>query len=505
MAEGVRRVVAPTRDDTLVGSLSAGVGGPAGRRIADWRGFWRPERVLLAMVLVSGVLMVVVKQHCRAVGFVAPDVDVHACYSDIPPLYAGRGIAQGAFPYLTVGDWATVEYPVIIGLVMWLTGRITAAVSPLLDPLTNPAVTYFDVNVVLLVAWLAVAVWATARTAGRRPYDAAMVALAPGVILAGTINWDLWAVGLTSLAMLAWARRRPALAGLLLGLATATKFYPVVLLGPLLVLCLRAGRLRAFARALAAGLAAWLVVNVPFMLANFDGWAEFYRLSRARGESFGSIWLAADQLGFGVPADLLNPVASGLFALACLAIAVVGLTAPRRPRVASLAFLVVAAFILTNKVYSPQFVVWLVPLAALARPRWRDFLIWQATEVAHFVATWLYLAGNGAPDRALPVAGYDFFIGLHVAGTLYLVVLVLRDIYRPGCDPVRADGTEDDPAGGVLDGVPDVAWIRHRRGVPTHAEGAAALLQDDGVGVRRGEPHPGGQLLLARRRSGVTR
>ena len=34
-------------------------------------------------------------------------------------------------------------------------------------------------------------------------------------------------------------------------------------------------------------------------------------------------------------------------------------------------FLIVVAFTLTNKVYSPQYSLWLVPLAVMARPRWR--------------------------------------------------------------------------------------------------------------------------------------
>ena len=48
--------------------------------------------------------------------------------------------------------------------------------------------------------------------------------------------------------------------------------------------------------------------------------------------------------------------------------------APRRSRRRTAdekgAVLVVAAFAITNKVYSPQYVLWLLPLAAMARPRW---------------------------------------------------------------------------------------------------------------------------------------
>ena len=74
-----------------------------------------------------------------------------------------------------------------------------------------------------------------------------MVALAPGMILASTVNWDLWAVG----DNIARATRMGAeVSGARRGadrLAAAFKFYPVLILGPLLILCLRAGRMRAVA------------------------------------------------------------------------------------------------------------------------------------------------------------------------------------------------------------------------------------------------------------------
>jgi uncharacterized membrane protein len=314
---------------------------------------------------------------------------------------------------------------------------------------------YFDINAVLLALCAALAVWATVRTAGRRPWDAAMVALAPGLLLAGTINWDLYAVALSSLAIWAWSRRRTGWAGVLLGLAVAAKFYPLLLLGPLFLVCLRAGQVRPFLRTVGAATLAWLAVNLPVALANYDGWSRFYSLSRERGAGFSSIWLVLDQRGIGVPADMLNTVAAGLFFACCAAIAWLALAAPRRPRLASLMFLVVAAFLLTNKVYSPQHVLWLLPLAALARPRWRDFLIWQACEVVHFIGIWEYLVSYENPGRALPESAYQLTVLIHIAGTLWFAAMVVRDALRPEFDPVRADGVTDDPAGGVVSGVPD--------------------------------------------------
>jgi len=101
----------------------------------------------------------------------------------------------------------------------------------------------------------------------------------------------------------------------------------------------------------------------------------------------------------------------------------------------------------------------LVPLAALARPRWRDFLIWQAGELVHFAATWWFLHQYGNDNKGLPEGWYVAAILVHVAATAYFAGMIVRDILRPAHDPVRSDGVpehRDDPGGGVLDGAPDV-------------------------------------------------
>jgi len=292
-----------------------------------------------------------------------------------------------------------------------------------------------------------------------------MVALAPGLLLTGTLNWDLLAVTLTGLSMLLWARRHPVWAGVFLGLGASAKLYPALLFVALFIVCLRAGKLRAFAMALGGGLAAWLVVNVPVMLANFSGWSHFYVMSRERGSDFGSLWLVLSAL-HGPWSQLtipqINALGATFFALGCIALVGVGLAAPRRPRYAQLAFIVVVLFLLVNKVNSPQYVLWLIPLAALARPRWRDFLLWSAAQVVYFVAVWWYIIEITNPGKGLPVGGYNAAILLSLVTTTIYAGLVVRDIMRPECDPVRSSTGRDDPGGGVLDEAPDVVTTSSR-------------------------------------------
>jgi len=152
--------------------------------------------------------------------------------------------------------------------------------------------------------------------------------------------------------------------------------------------------------------------------------------------------------------------------LACAGIALVALAAPRRPRLAQLAFLIVAAFILTSKVYSPQYVVWLIPLLALARPRWRDFLVWQGIEALHWAAIWMYLGqvtSAGPSQHNLDMPYYVLAVAAHMAAVAYLMARVTWDIYNPAYDPIRRHHL-DDPHGGPFADAPDRFRWHLRRG-----------------------------------------
>jgi len=216
---------------------------------------------------------------------------------------------------------------------------------------------------------------------------------------------------------------------------------------------------------------AWLAVNLPVAIIAPTGWERFYQLSETRTADWGSIWyyfetehwpfLDTPRIG------TLNVLALVVFVAACLVIALIILAAPRRPRLPQVFFLTLAAFLLTNKVWSPQYVIWLVPLAVLARPRLWSYLLWQAAEVGYFFAIWAYLvtllATGPVPAADGGIGNGVYFVALlarFVTVTL-LCVLVIKDILRPQADVVRAGG-EDDPAGGVLAAAPDHFVLRLR-------------------------------------------
>ena len=105
-----------------------------------------------------------------------------------------------------------------------------------------------------------------------------------------------------------------------------------------------------------------------------------------------------------------------------------------------MAFLVVAAFLLTNKVYSPQYVLWLLPFVILARPRWRDWLVFTAGELIYFVAIWWHLGGLLAPGDSSADRIYWLAVIIRLLTQSWVVVLVVRDILLPSTTPYAPTG-----------------------------------------------------------------
>jgi uncharacterized membrane protein len=213
------------------------------------------------------------------------------------------------------------------------------------------------------------------------------------------------------------------------------------------------------------------VVSAPVKATNAV--YRFFELNQTRGADWDSLYLQLQHLHRSkgpfkavsnpiasfftdttVPPKRLNLVVGLLEVLAMGGLGVLILRVRRRPRLPQVLFLSLTAFLLLNKVDSPQYVLWLVPLAALARPRWRPFLAWQAAEALVLLARFYFFVGNDKPGEGISIGLFFAAVLLRDLLLLVFAAFVVRDIVRPELDAVRADGA-DDPAGGVLDGVPD--------------------------------------------------
>ncbi len=483
------RRVRPSTDDPFVTTASALVGGPLGAHAVVGRGRWvTPLRVVLLLGVTVLALAWFVKAPCAQQyidGAGRPQLDwrdgrpyVAVCYSDTVPLFAAERLSVGGVPYATSwtekrGDGPPqtryMEYPVVTGFFQYANARLAAwwgdAAAAGWLPGGLPVVLYFDITAFwLALAWL-VTLWALWRLRPGRPWDVAIAAVSPLVVVHAFTNFDTLAVGAMVLGLLAWSRRRPGWAGIALGVGGAAKLFPLFLLGAVLLLCLRAGRVGAWWRAAAAAAVAWVVLDVPVALLFPRGWWEFFRLNSARGPNPESLYtmifratgwkgpdgtLAPDQAP-----SILNLVSAVLFAACLAAVALLVVRAPQRPRLASIAFLVVAAFLVTSKVWSPQYSLWLLPLAVLAHPRWRPLLAWALVEVLVWPVTLLNLLGDD--KKGLPTTVFHGVVLVRDLVVVALAVLVVRTALRPWTDPVRtrAPRVLDDPDGGVLDGAAD--------------------------------------------------
>jgi uncharacterized membrane protein len=506
--------VLPSSDDPVVAASVHAIGGPPGRHARlDRSRFWTPVRWLVLLTLLTSLLGFWQKSPCRVQPWAEQYQYTRACYTDVYALYFAERLHEAAVPYLD----HPVEYPVITGAAMAAAARVVS-----LFPEPERPRRFYDVTWVLLTACALVVVVTTARLAGGRPWDAALFALAPALVLHGTTNWDLAAMALTGLGLLQWSRRRPVAAGVLLGLGTAAKLYPALLLLPLGLLCLRAGRLRSFWRTAVPALVVPLLVTAPVYLASpsFASTAQgqvqvaaapldrlgqqglsalaphtsatapdgtpvvgvnatyrFVELNRSRPADWDSLWFVLqlatgdaldddDEQQAGPAPSRLNAAVAVTLVAGLAGVAVLALRAPRRPRLPQLLFLVVVVFLLTNKVWSPQFSLWLVPLLALARPRWRSFLVWQAAEALLLLARFWFFIGNDDPAEGIGTGWFVSAVLLRDVVLLGIAGLVVRDVLQPQHDVVRPSGV-DDPAGGELDGAPDVrapAARRTRRG-----------------------------------------
>lgn len=147
-----------------------------------------------------------------------------------------------------------------------------------------------------------------------------------------------------------------------------------------------------------------------------------------------------------VGAEQFNMITLMLLLAALVALTVVVLTARQAPRLGQITFLVVLAFMITNKVWSPQYSLWLVPLLVLALPRWRLVLSWAAVEAVYwYLRMWTFLPHKlAAPDWLV-----DSFTLIRLGLLVAMAVIVVRQIYGYSPDPVRAAHGGKDPLSGV--------------------------------------------------------
>jgi hypothetical protein len=225
-----------------------------------------------------------------------------------------------------------------------------------------------------------------ARTAGAL----GLVAISP--LLMGSVvlsRFDFWPAALAVLALAALLHERLVLSALGLGVAIAAKLWPAVL-APIMVIHI--WRIRG-PRAAAAWATGVVLVDaaifLPFAVLSPGGLRASFHAQLARPlqlESLGGAVLIALHHVAGTKLHVVtsfgsqNPVGTGAHAVAiattilgAVALAAVWVLYARHPAdgevLVTYAAAAIAATLAFGKVFSPQFVIWLVPFVPLVRGR----------------------------------------------------------------------------------------------------------------------------------------
>ena len=367
----------------------------------------KKETVTIAILIAMGAAILAIIQNS------------YGQFSDIRGFY-GMHFADGLhhWPFSThtlqgsTEEMHAVEYPALTGLIMWIFSFFIA-------PAEFAWVDYFRLTASVHVLVFALTVYFIQKMANRKL--AIIFAISPAVLYSLNRNWDIWAIATMIIALYLFLKGKETQSAIWLAVSIAVKFFPLVALLPIGVIYLRNKKLKDGLRYLAITVVAWFVINLPFMLINFKGWLYFYEFSYERAVGAASFFEITNMAGISVPST--KPV---FYALNLLALALVAFYLLRSKSVVGAAegtFFTMFAFILFNKQYSMQYVIWLASLAVLAvfllekkyQVRILVFYgIWQASELLFqysFFQRILTGSYKGTATPASPEISDGFYAG----------------------------------------------------------------------------------------------
>ena len=366
------------------------------------------------------------RARCLGGGWAGGEQYYGYCYSDVAPLWFRRGLAEGAGPY----GADPLEYPPVLAVRIWLAAVVAHAL-----PGTATVTTFFATNGLFVVVEVLGSLLLLRRL-GLSPARLLWWAAAPTLFLYAFYNWDTLPVLLLLGALLLHQRGHHTASGLVAGLGAAAKVFPGFLV-PLVVLALLTRR-RPRAALLHGGAAAlvFVAVHVPGYLLAPGAWDRFYELSSRRTMHVDSLWYLVAQLG-GPELDpgALSIASLLVFGVGAVAVVALGVRRRRPEDWWQLLLPVLVCFVLANKVYSPQYTLWLVPLMALVLPRAAPFVAVVASDVLVHAVEFPFLAGRAGYGDGLPYPVMGAVVALRAAALVWVAVEVLR--HPAGSPPGR--------------------------------------------------------------------
>ncbi len=334
------------------------------------------------------------------------------------------------------GDYPRSEYP---------TGAVTlfALETWLGDDARTP-------NALLMIVFQLAAVAAIWSLRTRwSAWLAALVAVWPLNAYFWEFKFDLAPAALLAVGLALAYRERFGLAGLALGVGAAVKWTPALAALTLLVWLLASHRPRESLRHAAGFVIAFGALTLPFLVWDADDVWAAYSIQGARtitGESLPYLplhWLGQADLGEdftheAVVADWADPAVTVVQLLILVGVlALVWLARGRLVAGIALAALAPVAFLLTNRIFSSQFLVvllvaWAIAIALLARSRLEQLVLGAVAAAASFLNAFIYPFALPGPSGIWePVSALMFAAALALTGWLLLTAARGRDYASP--------------------------------------------------------------------------
>ena len=163
-------------------------------------------------------------------------------------------------------------------------------------------------------------------------------------------------------------------------------------------------------KALCSFVATTLIINLPFIIINKNAWWYFFGYNATRTSNNDSIWTIARYMAGELNVSIINAISGALFIIGFLFV----LWFWRHESLLKLAAATTILFFLCNKVFSPQYVLWLLPFFVLLGTSQRTwfYILEFSNLVTFFIALRWYFIAHDFYYIVLPM---PFIVLRHVA------------------------------------------------------------------------------------------
>ena len=302
--------------------------------------------------------------------------------------YASQ-IMDGGFPYR---DFA-LEYPPF-SLLFFILPRLAAPTWQIYSIWFQAEVIIFDLIGLLVI-------YSIAKRLGKAPWKMLSI-YTVGLLAVGPIigqQFDIFPAVMVLLSLYYFWLGKHKTAWALLALGAMTKIYPVVIAPIFLIYYIRNHQYIRIRDGIITFAAVSLAIALPFLIMSPDGFLNFFSYHAQRGiqleSTYSGFLLVADKLDLtsvSVVHNFGSYNVSGQLADTCVTISNylpvvllfiaywiiykrMNLGKPDIARMGAYSLLAVLILLISSRILSPQYLIWLIPLLPLLAGRWR-YPIW---------------------------------------------------------------------------------------------------------------------------------